>query len=105
MADVPETQYLAALNYLQQPDESVLPTIEDIGADPTTWGTIPRTFVRLTADRWHTPTLQTKLITDADRLTPDNTFAVTEINSSHAGFVVTKPGELADHLIRAHTTR
>jgi pimeloyl-ACP methyl ester carboxylesterase len=99
MGDVPEDRYLAALNFLQQPDESVLPTVEDVRADPTRWGSIPRTFIRLTGDRWHLPAFQDKIVADADLLTPDNRFTVRDLDSSHAGFVVTRPGELADLLM------
>lgn len=98
MADVGPEQFLAALNFLQQPDESVLPTLEDVRPDPGRWGRVPRTFVRLSADRWHMPELQDRMIAEADQLTPDNHFAVRELDTSHAGFVVTRPGELADLL-------
>ncbi|MBY4130343.1 alpha/beta hydrolase [Rhodococcus fascians] len=98
MADVPEDQLLAALNYLQQPDESVLPTLEDIAPDPEKWGRISRTFVRLTADRFHTVPLQDKMISDADAMT-EISFRVRDIDSSHAGFIVTQPGSVADVLL------
>jgi len=104
MHDVPEEQFLAAINYLQQPDESVLPTLEDLAPSAERWGSVPRTFVKLTADRWHTPALQDQLIAEADAIIPWNTFDVVELDSSHAGFIVTQPAELAGVLVSTATT-
>lgn len=104
MHDVPEEQFLAAINYLQQPGESVLPTLEDLAPSAERWGSVPRTFVKLTADRWHTPALQDQLIAEADAVIPANTFDVVELDSSHAGFIVTQPAELAGVLVSTATT-
>jgi len=86
MAEATEAEFLAFLN-IMQPDESVLVMTGDGSLDPNTWGTIPRTFVRLSQDRSIPPALQDRMIADADRAVPHNEFAVHTIDSSHAGFI------------------
>lgn len=99
MAEATETQYLAALNFCNQPIENASVSLEDARGNPRTWGTVPRSYVRLTADRFNTPSNQDKMIADADAATPDNRFDVHDLDSSHTGFVL-DPDALAAILDR-----
>lgn len=86
--DGTESQFLAFLNVME-PDENL-----DVGgtaarAQRDTWGTIPRTYIRLTKDQGNPPVaLQDRFIAEADALTPDNPFDVRSLDSSHLGFLV-----------------
>ncbi|MGW5385083.1 alpha/beta hydrolase [Nocardia sp. NPDC003963] len=86
MADRSDAEFMAFLNILQ-PDESIEVMVADATANPATWGRIPRTFVRLTADRSLPIAMQDRLIADADALTPGNEFSVHTLDTSHAGFI------------------
>ncbi|WP_433341730.1 alpha/beta hydrolase [Micromonospora sp. CA-111912] len=91
LADGTDDEFYGYLNTLE-PDESL-----DAGeerADAATWGRIPRTYVRLTADRSIPLALQDRFIADADALTPDNPFDVRSLDVSHAGVLV-RPGDTA----------
>ncbi|OLL76554.1 EstC [Pseudonocardia sp. Ae168_Ps1] len=87
------------LTYLhaQDPDESVLIDDDLVRADAATWGTIPRHYVRLPADRALPVALQDRWIAEADALTPDNRFVVHDLGATHIGAQV-HPGPLADVL-------
>ncbi|MEU6075409.1 alpha/beta hydrolase [Micromonospora sp. NPDC047074] len=91
LADGTDDEFHGFLNTLE-PDES-LDTGNEL-ADAATWGRIPRTYVRLTADRSIPIALQDRFIADADVLTPDNRFDVRSLDVSHAGVLV-RPGETA----------
>ncbi|MEU4382872.1 alpha/beta hydrolase [Micromonospora echinofusca] len=85
LADGTDDEFHGYLNTLE-PDESL-----DAGeerADPGTWGRVPRTYVRLTADRAMPIALQDRFIADADALTPDNPFDVRSLDVSHAAVLV-----------------
>jgi pimeloyl-ACP methyl ester carboxylesterase len=69
----------------------------DHRAERATWGTIPRTFVRLSDDRAMPPAAQDLYIKEADALTPENPFEVHTVASSHGGFF-RHPHEVADIL-------
>ncbi len=72
------------------------------GAFPVTagrWGRVPRSYLRLTGDRALTPVTQDLMIAEADRLTPNNPFAVHSLPGGHSPFV-TRPAELAELLGR-----
>ncbi|MFG2013304.1 alpha/beta hydrolase [Micromonospora sp. NPDC048868] len=91
LADGTDDEFHGYLNTLE-PDESL-----DAGeerADPQTWGRVPRTYLRLTADRSMPIALQDRFIADADALTPDNPFDVWSLDVSHAAVLV-RPGETA----------
>lgn len=92
------------LTYLhtQDPDETLTVDEDLVRADPATWGRIPRDYVRLTADRALPPALQDRYIADADALTPDNRFAVHDLDASHIGVQV-HPAPVADLLARIAT--
>ncbi len=96
MAEATDAQFLALLNILQ-PDESLQVMMGDARADAATWGTIPRTFVRLTADRSLPIALQDLLIREGDELTPDNQYAVQSLDASHVGWIF-QPDRVAELL-------
>lgn len=93
MADGTDSEFLAYLNTLE-PDESFLVSSSDVRVDATTWGRIPRTYIRLTKDQSIPVALQDRFIAEADALTPGNPFGVRSIDSSHAKFLV-QPAEAA----------
>ncbi|MCX0271327.1 hypothetical protein NLM24_11545 [Nocardia zapadnayensis] len=53
-----------------------------------TWGCVPRSYIRLTRDNVLSPDLVTKMIDDADRLTPDNRFDVHTLSAGHVGVIL-----------------
>ncbi|HEY3502011.1 MAG TPA: alpha/beta hydrolase [Actinocatenispora sp.] len=87
MADGTDEQFRAFLNILQ-PDESLAVMTGDARGHADTWGTIPRTYVRLTQDRSLPVAMQDRLIAEADALTPDNPYNVHSLATSHVGFVL-----------------
>lgn len=87
MADATDEQFRAFLNTLQ-PDSSMAVLTADAQVDAATWGTIPRSYIRLTEDRTTPVAFQDRMIAEADRLTPDNPFDVHTVESSHAGFIL-----------------
>ncbi|MFI7028887.1 alpha/beta fold hydrolase [Microbispora rosea] len=98
MADVSDEQFRAFLNILQ-PDESIAVMMADARVHADTWGTIARTYIRLTEDRSLPVAMQDRLIAEADALTPDNPYDVHTLDTSHVGFVF-RAGEVAAILDR-----
>jgi pimeloyl-ACP methyl ester carboxylesterase len=96
MADGTDEQFRAFLNILQ-PDESLAVMMSDARGHADTWGTIPRTYIRLADDRTLPAAMQDRLISEADALTPDNAYDVHTLTTSHVGFLL-KPAEVADIL-------
>jgi pimeloyl-ACP methyl ester carboxylesterase len=96
LADGTRSELLAYL-HTQDPDEALAVDETATRADAATWGRIPRTYVRLTADRAMPVALQDRFIAEADARTPDNRFDVRSLASSHLRFQV-HPGELVDVL-------
>lgn len=86
MADVTDEQFRAFLNILQ-PDESIAVMTADARVDAGTWGTIARTYIRLTGDRSLPVAMQDRLIAEADALTPGNPYDVHTLDTSHVGFL------------------
>jgi len=87
LADGTDEEFLTFLNTFQ-PDENL-----DVGgpadrAQADTWGTIPRTYLRLSEDTSFPPAMQDRLIREGDALTPDNPYAVHTLTSSHLGWLV-----------------
>ncbi|TQL79426.1 alpha-beta hydrolase superfamily lysophospholipase [Stackebrandtia endophytica] len=87
MADGTDEQFLAFLNILQ-PDESLAVMTADSRGVAETWGTVPRTYIRLTRDRSLPVAMQDRLIAESDALTPDNRFEVHSLDTSHTGFLL-----------------
>lgn len=72
------------LNLLQPDEPAAIPLSESRG-EASTWGRIPRTYVRFTLDRLIPLALQDRFIREADRLTPDNPTDVRSVAAPHAG--------------------
>ncbi|MET1071779.1 MAG: alpha/beta fold hydrolase [Umezawaea sp.] len=83
MAGAGDAEFYSTLAYLQ-PDESLTVGRENSQVRADTWGRIPRTYIRHTADRMIPLALQDRMITEADRLTPRNHFDVRTVNAGHA---------------------
>jgi pimeloyl-ACP methyl ester carboxylesterase len=97
LADGTRAELLAFLHH-QEPDEALVVDEAATRGQAATWGRIPRTYVRLTADRGVPPlALQDRFIAEADALTPDNPTDVRSIDSSHLRFHI-HPGELVEIL-------
>lgn len=94
IAEATDAQFLAMLNFCNQPMENAAASLEDARGQVASWGTIPRSFVRLTADRVIDVKAQDRMIADADELTPDNRFQVHDLEASHQGITLAAP-ELA----------
>ncbi|WNV85118.1 alpha/beta hydrolase [Umezawaea sp. Da 62-37] len=90
MADTTDEQFRAFLNILQ-PDESLSVMMGDARVQADTWGTIARSYIRLTGDRSLPIAMQDRLIAEADALTPDNPYDVHTLDTSHVGFVYRAP--------------
>ncbi|MFD6454281.1 alpha/beta fold hydrolase [Nocardia sp. NPDC060220] len=98
MADATDEQFRACLNLLEPADSPSVLTA-DSRVHATTWGTIPRTYIRLSRDRAIPPEMQDKMIAEADALTPANPFDVHTVDTSHMGIRL-HPTEIADILDR-----
>ncbi|MER8001694.1 alpha/beta fold hydrolase [Streptomyces sp. NPDC095613] len=98
MADGTDEQFRAFLNILQ-PDESLAVITSDARGHADTWGTIPRTYIRLTDDRSLPVAMQDRLIAEGDALTPDNPYDVHTLATSHVGFLL-EPAKVAGILDR-----
>ncbi|MEV6906005.1 alpha/beta hydrolase [Amycolatopsis sp. NPDC051071] len=83
MAGAGDAEFYSTLAYLQ-PDESLTVGRENSQVQADTWGHIPRTYIRHTADRLIPIALQDRMILEADRLTPHNRFDVHTVNAGHA---------------------
>jgi hypothetical protein len=68
--------------------------MSDARGHADTWGSIARTYIRLTDDRSLPVAMQNRLIAEADALTPDNPYDVHTLATSHVGFPL-KPAEVA----------
>ncbi|MFJ9470842.1 alpha/beta fold hydrolase [Streptomyces caniferus] len=93
MADGTDEQFRAFLNILQ-PDESLAVMMSDARGHADTWGTIARTYIRLSDDRSLPVAMQDRLIAEGDALTPGNPYDVHTLATSHIGFLL-KPAEVA----------
>src|SRR5690606_28812008 len=87
LADGTDEEFLTFLNTFQ-PDENL-----DVGgsadrAQAATWGTVPRTYLRLADDASMPLALQDRLIREGDALTPDNPYDVRTLPGSHLKWLV-----------------
>lgn len=74
--------------------------IAGVNATAQAWGRVPRSYVRCTEDRALAPALQSRMIAEADAMTPGNVFRVLELQSSHSPFA-SMPKRLAAALVDA----
>ncbi|MDQ0985319.1 alpha/beta fold hydrolase [Streptomyces sp. V2I9] len=86
-ADLTDDEFRAFLNTFQ-PDENLDAGTSTDRAQAATWGTVPRTYVRLAADASLPPAVQDRMIREADALTPDNPFDVHTLDGSHLRWLV-----------------
>jgi pimeloyl-ACP methyl ester carboxylesterase len=82
MADGTDAELLALLSGLE-PDESLDVVVADARGHASTWGKVPRTFIRHTGDRTIPIALQDRMIREADALTPHNRFDVRSVDTGH----------------------
>lgn len=102
MLNMPEAtleQTLAVMNFGMQHEDGARTQFADTRVQPKTWGRVPRSYIRLDRDNVLSPALVSKMIADADRLTPDNPFDVHTLDAGHGG-VVLRARELASLLDR-----
>lgn len=97
MADLDPARVPAVLAYAAQPDEPLQVILADARVDPQTWGRVPRTYIRTSRDEVIPVEVQDRMISEADRLTPENPFTVDTISGSHFA-PVTHAAEAADIL-------
>lgn len=95
-ADGTDEEFLTFMNTFQ-PDENL-----DVGgpadrAQADTWGTIPKTYVRLGEDAACPPAMQDRMIREGNALTPDNPYQVHTLTSSHLKWLV-RPAPAAELL-------
>ncbi|MGW6285608.1 alpha/beta hydrolase [Streptomyces sp. NPDC055107] len=86
-ADLTDDEFRIFLSTFQC-DENLDAGTDADRAQATTWGRIPRTYVRLAADASVPPAVQDRMIREADALTPDNTFDVRTLDGSHLHWLV-----------------
>lgn len=101
LADATDNEFRVMLNTFQ-PDEALDAGGPDDRADAATWGTIPRTYVRLLQDRSLPPAMQDRMIAEADALTPTNPYEVHDLDSGHLRWLI-RPQAAADLLARIVT--
>ncbi|WP_329156712.1 alpha/beta hydrolase [Streptomyces anulatus] len=86
-ADLTDDEFRTFLSTFQ-PDENLDAGTSADRAQATTWGRIPRTYVRLAADASVPPAVQDRMIREADALTPNNPFDVRTLEGSHLRWLV-----------------
>ncbi len=97
LVNMPEAtlaQTLAVLEFGMQHEEGAHTQFADARVGAERWGRVPRSYIRLTEDNVLSAALVTRMIADADRLTPDNPFDVHSLPAGHTG-VVLRARELA----------
>lgn len=82
VAEGSEGEFLELLNGLT-PDESPQLSAADARGHRSTWGRVPRSYVRHTLDRCLPLALQDRMIREADALTPGNRFDVHSVSTGH----------------------
>ncbi|MEV7558448.1 alpha/beta fold hydrolase [Streptomyces sp. NPDC089795] len=86
-ADLTDDEFRTFLNTFQ-PDENLDAGTSADRAQATTWGRIPKTYVRLAADASIPLAAQDRMIREANALTPDNPFDVRTLEGSHLRWLV-----------------
>jgi pimeloyl-ACP methyl ester carboxylesterase len=95
--DVSDAVFPAIANLLT-PDEPIQAFTTPAGATAARWGSVPRGFIRCTADRAIPLAVQDKMIADADAFTPGNAFVQKTLTTSHSPFI-SNPPALVDALV------
>ncbi|MET7797878.1 alpha/beta fold hydrolase [Streptomyces decoyicus] len=86
-ADLTDDEFRTFLNTFQ-PDENLDVGTSTDRAQATTWGRIPKTYVRLADDASIPLAMQDRMIREADALTPDHPFEVRTLEGSHLRWLV-----------------
>ncbi|RII09207.1 Alpha/beta hydrolase family protein [Streptomyces sp. YIM 130001] len=87
LADGTDEQFLTFLNTFQ-PDENLDAGTSADRARADTWGSIPKTYIRLEHDTSMPLALQDRLIREGNALNPDNPYDVRTVPSSHLKWLV-----------------
>ncbi|MFC7817097.1 alpha/beta hydrolase [Streptomyces sp. NPDC057367] len=87
LADGTEEEFLTFLNTFQ-PDENLDAGTSADRAQASTWGRVPKTFVRLADDASMPLAMQDRLIREGNALTPDNPYDVRTLAGSHLKWLV-----------------
>jgi pimeloyl-ACP methyl ester carboxylesterase len=83
--DVGDSEFAAICNLLT-PDEPAAVFATPVSLTAGRWGSVPRAFIRCTADRALPITAQDDWIAQADALTPGNRFVQKSLPTSHSPF-------------------
>lgn len=83
-ADYDDAAFGASLN-LFEPDEAAAVATDDARGHAETWGRVPRSYIRCTADQAIPVPLQDRMIAEADTATPGNGFDVHDLDAPHLG--------------------
>lgn len=89
---------------LLQPDETTAILSDPFAVTAGRWGTVPRSYVRLTDDRALPVATQDLMIAEADRAAPGRGFEVHSLPGGHSPFL-TRPDELGGLLADLATRR
>lgn len=92
--DTPASPSPDGWRLLLQPDLPLAIPSTPVSVTAAQWGSIPRTFIRLTGDLALPVPVQDLMVREADAVTPDHRFAVRDLPGGHSPFV-TRPAELA----------
>jgi len=95
--DVPDDRFAAIANLLTPDEPAGPPILAPVTLTRASWGTVPRAFIRCTADRCIPISGQDQMIAEADAFTPGNAFVQKTLNSSHSPFA-SAPAELVSLL-------
>ena len=82
-----DTAAFAAMNHLLTPDVPAGPVATPTVATREGWGSVPRAYLRCSADRAVMPALQDRFIREADAFTPGNPTRVLTLAASHSPFL------------------
>lgn len=95
--DVSDAAFTAIANLLT-PDEPIAAFASPVHITAARWGSVPRAFIRCTADRALPITAQDNWIAQADALTPANRFIQKSLPTSHSPFF-SAPADLVTALV------
>lgn len=95
--DVSDAAFTAIANLLT-PDEPIGAFASPVNVTAARWGSVPRAFIRCTADRALPITAQDNWIAQADALTPGNRFVQKSLPTSHSPFF-SAPADLVAALV------
>ncbi|SDX19328.1 Alpha/beta hydrolase family protein [Amycolatopsis xylanica] len=82
MADGTDAEFFAFLNSVA-PDELLTKGATDARGRLSTWGRVPRVYIRHLKDRLVPLPLQDRMIREADKATPRNRFRVFDLDTGH----------------------